>query len=44
MTTRTRSLLDSSIAVVIIGLLVGLYFAASHKIDLHEKAAVDAVQ
>jgi hypothetical protein len=44
MTTRTRSLLDSLIAVLIIGLVVGLYFAASHKIDRQVKAAVDAVR
>jgi hypothetical protein len=45
MTTRTRSLLDSLIAFVGVGLAAaGIYLAASHDIDRRVKAAVDAVQ
>ena len=44
MTTRTRTLLDSLIAVVVISLAVGTYFAANHNIDRRMKAAVDSVQ
>jgi hypothetical protein len=44
MKTRTRTLLDSLIAVVVIGLVAGIYIAASYGIDWRVKAAVDAVQ
>jgi hypothetical protein len=44
MKTRTRTLLDSLIAVVVIGLVAGIYLAASYGIDWRVKAAVDAVQ
>jgi hypothetical protein len=45
MTTRTRSLLNTFIAFVGLGLVsAGIYLAASHDVDLRVKAAVDAVQ
>ena len=45
MTTRTRSLLDTLIAFVGVGLVsAGIYFAANHDVDRRVKAAVDAVQ
>ena len=44
MTTRTRSLLDLSFALILFALLAGIYLAASHAIELQVKAAVDAVQ
>ena len=44
MTTQTRSFVDTLIAFVVVGLLVGIYFAANHDVDRREKAAVDAVQ
>jgi hypothetical protein len=45
MTKRTRSLLDTFIAFVGLGLVfAGIYLAASHDVDLRVKAAVDAVQ
>jgi hypothetical protein len=44
MRTRTRTFLDSVIAVTVIGLVAGIYFAASNDIDRRVKAAVDAVQ
>ena len=42
MTTRTRSLLDLLLALVLFAL--GIYLGASHAIEWHVKAAVDAVQ
>jgi hypothetical protein len=44
MTTRTRSLLDLLLALVLFALLAGIYLAASHAIVWQVKAAVDAVQ
>ncbi|MGO9237602.1 MAG: hypothetical protein ACLP4V_27290 [Methylocella sp.] len=44
MTTRTRSLLDLLLALVLFALLAGIYLGASHAIEWHVKAAVDAVQ
>jgi|HubBroStandDraft_6_1064221.scaffolds.fasta_scaffold1508706_1 hypothetical protein len=44
MTTRTRSLLDLLLALILFALLAGIYLAASHAIESHVKAAVDAVQ
>jgi hypothetical protein len=44
MTTRTRSLLDSLIVLVLIALAAGIYLAASDGIDRRVKAAVDTIQ
>ena len=44
MTTRTRSLLDLLLALILFALLAGIYLAASHAIESQVKAAVDAVQ
>ena len=44
MTTRTRSLLDLLLALILFALLAGIYLAASHAIESHVKAAGDAVQ
>ena len=44
MTTRKRSLLDLLLALVLFALLAGIYLAASHAIEWHVKATVDAVQ
>jgi hypothetical protein len=44
MTTRTRSLLDLLLALVLFASLAGIYLAASHAIEWHVKATVDAVQ
>ena len=43
MTTRTRSLLDLLLALVLFALLAGIYLGASHAIEWHVNAAVDAV-
>ena len=44
MTTRTRSLLDLLLALILFALLAGIYLAVSHAVELHVKAAVDRVQ
>jgi hypothetical protein len=44
MTTRTRSLLDLLLALILFALLAGIYLAASRAIESHVKAAVDTVQ
>ena len=44
MTTRTRSLLDLLLALILFALLAGIYLAASHAIESHVKAAVVSVQ
>jgi len=44
MTTRRRSLLDLSLGLILFALLAGIYLAASHAIESHVKAAVDAIQ
>ena len=44
MTTRTRSLLDLLLALILFALLAGIYLAASPAIESHVKAAVDSVQ
>jgi hypothetical protein len=41
MTTRTRSLFDLFLVLVMIALLAGIYFAAINAIDQHVRAAVD---
>jgi hypothetical protein len=44
MSTRTRSLLDLLLALVVFALLAGIYLAASHAIDWQLQAAVNTVQ
>jgi hypothetical protein len=44
MTTRTRSLLDLLLALILFALLAGIYLTASLAIESHVKAAVDTVQ
>ena len=41
MTTRTRSLFDLFLVLVMIALLAGIYFTAINAIDQHVRAAVD---
>jgi hypothetical protein len=44
MSTRTRSLLDLLLALVVFALLAGIYLAASQAIDWQLQAAVNTVQ